>query len=127
MTICKSSTSQSRSRLIETFRDFSRLFETFVIICNFCGFVDIFLDLNQEIMDFYKYLDRDFSSQLFLFTFRGSILASIWAKSVGHSNFFSKNLDKNLDYLKKSWLSKFISMVSISLDNLDKNLDTAKS
>jgi hypothetical protein len=41
--------------------------------------------------------------------------------------FFSKNLDKNLDYLKKSWLSQFISMVSISLNDLDKNLDAATS
>jgi hypothetical protein len=41
--------------------------------------------------------------------------------------FFSKSLNKNLDYLKKAWLSQFISIVSISLNNLDKNLDTAKS
>ncbi len=34
---------------------------------------------------------------------------------------------KNLDYLKKAWLSWFISIVSISLNDLDKNLDTAKS
>ncbi len=34
---------------------------------------------------------------------------------------------KNLDYLEKAWLSRFISIVSISLDDLDKNLDTAKS
>jgi hypothetical protein len=40
---------------------------------------------------------------------------------------FSKTLDKNLDYLKKAWLSQFILIVSISLDDLDKNLDTAKS
>ena len=48
-------------------------------------------------------------------------------KKCGKFNFFSKSLDKNLDYLKKSWLSQFISMVSISLDDLDKNLDAAKS
>ncbi len=35
--------------------------------------------------------------------------------------------NKNLDYLEKAWLSRFISIVSISLNNLDKNLDTAKS
>jgi hypothetical protein len=40
---------------------------------------------------------------------------------------FSKSLDKNLDYLKKAWLSWFISIVLISLDDLNKNLDTAKS
>jgi hypothetical protein len=40
--------------------------------------------------------------------------------------FFSKSLDTNLDYLEKSWLSRIISMVSISLDDLDKNLDAAK-
>jgi hypothetical protein len=33
----------------------------------------------------------------------------------------------NLDFLEKAWLSRFISIVSISLDDLDKNLDTAKS
>jgi hypothetical protein len=81
---------------IETYRDFSRLFQTFVIICNFCGFVDIFLDLNREIMDFYKYLARDFSSQLFLFTFRASKLASIRAKCMGNSYFFQKILTKIL-------------------------------
>ncbi len=40
---------------------------------------------------------------------------------------FSKSLDKNLDYLKKAWLSRFISIVLTSLDDLDKNLNTAKS
>ncbi len=71
-------------------------------------------------MDFYKYLHRDFSSQPFLFTFCASKLASKRAKSAGNSKFFFKNLDKNLDYLEKSWLSSFILMVSTSHDNLDK-------
>ena len=48
-------------------------------------------------------------------------------KKCGKFKFFSKSLDKNLYYLEKAWLSRFISIVSISLDNLDKNLDTAKS
>jgi hypothetical protein len=48
-------------------------------------------------------------------------------KKCGKFNFFSKSLDKNLDYLKKSWLSRFISMVLISLDDIVKNLDAAKS
>jgi hypothetical protein len=48
-------------------------------------------------------------------------------KKCGKFKFFSKSLDKNLNYLKKTWLSQFISIVSISLDNLDKNLNTAKS
>ena len=48
-------------------------------------------------------------------------------KKSGTFKFFSKNLDKYLDYLKKSWLSQFISMVSIRHDDLDKNLDAAKS
>jgi hypothetical protein len=39
----------------------------------------------------------------------------------------STNLDKNLDYLKKAWLSWFILIVLISLDDLDKNLDASKS
>ena len=40
---------------------------------------------------------------------------------------FSKSLDKNLDYLEKAWLSRFISIVLICLDDLDKNLDTCQS
>jgi hypothetical protein len=75
-------------------RDLSRLVEIFVIISDFCGFLDFFLDLDREIMDFYKYLDRDFSSQPYLFTFFASKLASKWAKSVGNSNFFQKVLTK---------------------------------
>ncbi len=90
-----------------------------MIISDFCGFLNFFLDFDQEIMDFYKYLDRDFSSQPYLFRFCASKLASKWSKSVGNS--------KNLDYLEKAWLSWFILMVSISLHDLDKNLDTAKS
>ncbi len=103
-------------------QDLSRIGKIFVIISDFCGFLDFFLDLDREIMDFYKYLDRDFSSRPYLFTFCASKLASKWANSVGNSN-FSKSLDKNLDYLKKAWLSQFISIVSISLDDFD----TAKS
>ncbi len=34
---------------------------------------------------------------------------------------------QNLNYLKKSWLSQIILMVSTILHNLNKNLDTAKS
>ncbi len=75
-------------------QDFSRLIEIFVIISDFCGFLNFFLDLDQQIMDFYKYLDRDFSSQPYLFTFCASKLASKWAKSVGNSNFFQKVLKK---------------------------------
>jgi hypothetical protein len=71
-------------------RDLSRLVKIFVIISDFCGFLNFFLDLDREIMDFYKYLDRDFSSQPYLFTFCASKLASKWAKSVGNSNFFQK-------------------------------------
>jgi hypothetical protein len=58
-------------------RDLSRLVEIFVIISDFCGFLDFFLDLDREIMDFYKYLDRDFSSHPYLFTF----CASKWASN----------------------------------------------
>jgi len=47
-------------------------------------------------MDFYKYLDRDFSSQPFLFTFCTSKLASKGAKSAGNSNIFLKILTKIL-------------------------------
>jgi hypothetical protein len=106
-----------------------------VIICNFSGCVNIFLDLNQEIMDFYKYLDRDFSSQLFLFTFRGSILASIWAKSVGHSNFFQKILtkiwiiSKSHGYLNLSRWSRLVSTIWIKISmqpSLDWKVSTEK-
>ncbi len=48
-------------------------------------------------------------------------------KKVREVQIFSKSLKKNLDYLEKSWLSQFISMVSIRVDDLDKNLDAAKS
>jgi hypothetical protein len=68
-----------------------------VIIGDFCGFLNFFLDLDQEIIDFYKYLDRDFSSQSYLFTF----CASKWAKSAGNSNFFQKVLTKILIISKK--------------------------
>jgi hypothetical protein len=47
-------------------------------------------------MYFYKYLDRDFSSQPYLFTFCASKLASKWAKSVGNLIFFEKVLTKIL-------------------------------
>ncbi len=78
--------------------DLSRHNEIFVI---FCGFLNFFLDLNREIVYFYKYLDRDFSSQPFLFTFCASKLASKWAKSVGNSNFFQKVSTKILFISKK--------------------------
>ena len=88
-------------------------------------------------MDFYKYLDRDFSSQPYLFTFCASKLASKWAKSVGNSNFFQKVSTKisiyleiisiNCKNLENLDLSRFVSKVSISLDDLDKNLDTSLS
>ncbi len=48
-------------------------------------------------------------------------------KKCGEIQIFWKSLDKNLNFLKKSWLSQFISMVSISLDNLEQNLNAAKS
>jgi hypothetical protein len=91
-------------------------------------------------MDFYKYLDRDFSSQHFFVYFFASKWASKWAKSVGNSNFCfknakksSKSLDKNQEISKshdRSQKSRLVSKISISLeslDNLDKNLDAAKS
>ncbi len=62
-----------------------------MIISDLCGFLDFFLDLDQEIMDFYKYLSQDFSSQPYLFTFCASKLASKLAKSAGNSNFFKKS------------------------------------
>jgi hypothetical protein len=72
-----------------------------VIISDFCGFLNFFLDLDREIMDFYKYLDQDFSSQPYLFTFCASKLASKWAKKAGNSNFFQKVLTKISIILKK--------------------------
>ena len=81
-------------------------------------------------MDFYKYFNRDFSSQPYLFTFCASKLASKWAKSVGNSNFCFDNPKKVLKVSTKSRLptnisknldlSQFVSKVSISLDDLDK-------
>jgi hypothetical protein len=63
-------------------------------------------------MDFYKYLDRDFSSQPYLFTFCASKLASKWAKSVGNSNFFKKSV-------QKSRLSQKTMEILIYLEDLD--------
>ncbi len=97
-----------------------------MIISDFCGFLNFFLDLDQEIMDFYKYLNQDLRSQPFLFKFSASKLASNGQK-VREIQIFPKSLNKNLNFLKKSWLSRFILMVSISLKDLDKNLNTAKS
>jgi hypothetical protein len=72
-------------------RDFLRLIEIFVIISDFCGFLNFFLDLHREMMDFYKYLDRDFSSQPYLFTFCASKLASKWEKVQEIQIFFKKS------------------------------------
>ena len=130
--------SLAKALLFSRDRDFSRLIEIFVIISDFCGFLNFFLDLDREILDFYKYLDRDFSSQPYLFTFCASKLASKWAKSAGNSNFFQKvstNLDlsrqnlnlsrQNLDFLQISRFvsigldlsrqSRFISTISIKI------------
>ncbi len=108
----QSSASRSRSRLIKTYQDLSRLIKIFVIFCDFYGFLDFFHDLDQEIMYFYKYLDRDFSSQHFLLTFCASKLASEWAKSVGNSIFFKKSR-------QKSRLSRKSMVISIYLDGLN--------
>ncbi len=55
-------------------------------------------------------------------------------KKCGKFKFFSKSLDKISIYLDKISItykylekSRFVSNVSIYLDSLDKNLDTAKS
>jgi hypothetical protein len=93
--------SLAKSVLFGQDRDFLRLIKIFVIISDFCGFLNFFLDLDREIMDFYKYLDLDFSSQSYLFTFCASKLASKWAKSAGNSNFFQKVSTKILIILKK--------------------------
>jgi hypothetical protein len=99
---------------IKTYQDFC---DYLIIISDFCGFLDFFLDLDGEIMDFYNFLDRDFSSEPYSFTFCASKLASKWAKSAGNSRQKSRLTRKIM----------VISMVSISLNDLDKNLDTAKS
>ena len=92
--------SLAKALLFSRDRDFSRLIGTFVIFCSFCGFLDFFLDLDQEILDFYKYLDRDFSSQPYLFTFCASKLASKWAKSAENSKIFI--ISKKHGYLNLS-------------------------
>ena len=110
--------SRSRSRFldfvsIEIFRDKSRLLWLFVLFVDFSRISRVFLDLDREIMDFYKYLDWDFSSQPYLFTFCASKLASKWAKSVGNSNFFQKVATK---------ISIYLEIILINCKNL-KNLD----
>jgi hypothetical protein len=87
-------------------------------------------------MDFYKYLNRDFSSQPYLFTFCASKLASKWAKSAGNSNFFQKVSTKisiflkNHGYLDLSRWSRLVSTILIKIltkPSLDiKNLDREK-
>jgi hypothetical protein len=94
-------------------RDFSRLVKTFVNICDFCGFLDIFLNLDQELMDFYKYLDPDLSSQPYLFTICASKLASKWAKSVGNSNFFKKSRQKSR--LSQKIMESLVSIAKVSI------------
>ena len=110
------STGIAKTVLLDRDRDLSRLIEILVIFCDFCGFLDFFLDLDREIVYFYKYLDRDFSSQPYLFTFCASKLASKWAKSAGNSNFFQKVSTK----------SRFISTKSRLPTNISKNLDLSR-
>ena len=127
MAICMSSTSWLRSRLIQTCKKF-------VIACDFCGFLDYFLDLNWEIAWFFTNLNQDI-----YFNCR-----NLW-KVVGEAQGKQRkvkvkpspttfhilswqNLDlswKNLNYLQISQKSRFVSKVSIYPDDLDKNLDTA--
>jgi hypothetical protein len=83
-----------------------------VIISDFCGFLDFFLDLDQEIMDFYKYLDRDFSSIPICLHF---VLQNwlqngqkVWEIQI----FFKKSR-------QKSRLSRKSMVISIYLDSLD--------
>ncbi len=75
------------------------------------------LNLDQEIVDFYKYLDRDFSSQPFLFSFYASKLASKWAKSLGNSKILI--ISKNHGYLDLSRLVSTISIKILMQPNLD--------
>ncbi len=110
MAICKSSASQSILGFFETYRDFSR-FLWFLWISQF------FSQSLPKIMDFYKYLDRDFITQFFLFTF----CVSKWAKSVGNSIFFQKVstkisiISKNHGYLDWCWWSWLVSTISIKI------------
>ena len=108
------STFWSRSRFIKTYWDLSRLFR-------FLWISWLFLNLDQEIIDFYKYLAWDFSSQHFLFTFmllnwlqNGQ---KVWENQIFVSKMqkSSKSLDKNWEISKsldKSWKSWLVSKVS---------------
>ncbi len=119
MAICKSSASQLRLGFFETYRDFSRYLWLFVIFVDFSIFFSIFTKNNGFLQ-----ISR---SRFYFPTFFVYILCFKMGKKCGKFNFFSKSLNKNINYLKKSWLSRFMLMVSISLDDLDKNLDAAKS
>jgi hypothetical protein len=73
------------------------------------GFLYFLVEISQSVETFYHFQTQ---------------------KATTMSRFLDKSrlrLDKNLDYLEKAWLSRFISIVSISLDDLDKNLDASKS
>jgi hypothetical protein len=63
-------------------------------IFRFLWVLQLILYLYQEIMDFYKYLNRDFSSQYFLLTFYVS-------KNENASNFCFKNAKKVQKVLTK--------------------------
>jgi hypothetical protein len=77
-------------------------------------------------MDFYKYFDWDFSSQHFLFTFLLQNGQKVWEIQIfvlKMQKKFQKSWQKSRNLEKSQQISKIL----ISLENLNKNLDPAKS
>jgi hypothetical protein len=119
------------SVLLDWDLDLLRLIKIFVIVSVFHGFLNFFLDLNQEIVYFYKYLDWDFSSQPYTYVYIlffkiGFKMGKKWGKL----KFFSKSLDKNeiliilknhgfLDLSRWSWLVSTISIKILTKINFD--------
>ncbi len=85
------STSISRLRHIETYQD----------LCDFCGFLDffLFLDLDQKIIQFYKYLNGDTFCLHFVLQNWLQNEQKLWEIQIQSLKKFKKSR-QNLNYLK---------------------------
>ena len=93
-----------------------------MIISDFCGFLDFFLDLDREILDFYKYLEILVPNLICLHFVLQNWLQN--GQKVWEIQFFFKKSRQKSRLSRKSMV---ISIYLDSLDDLDKNLFTAKS
>ena len=139
LTASKSASRQSRS--LSQDQDFSILsqhqcsdqkvsIKKFVEIWKFWRFLTVCLNLDREVRGFLYFLVKISQSVKTFHHFqtqKGTTMSRFLDKSRLCLNKSRLRLDKNLDYLEKAWLSQFISIVSISLNDLNKNLDSSKS